>query len=532
MDRIASRSIQTDVLIIGGGIAGVFAAINARKEGVDVALVDKGTVGKSGKSPFFYGYTVFENSSDAEKQAIKEQWAKDAEYLIDQPYMDNLIDESSARRDDLLSWGLGGRPKKEFGPRFRKKVVESGVQLIERTMVTDLMVQDGHAIGAVGFSLDRDEMVIVHAKAVVMCAGSGAFKSPGYAICSLTHDGDAMAYRAGGEISGKEFVDFHTTGSKNPADLLSGWFDVSEAIILPLPGSDAARGAKPITPFLVDLCYPAHTGDINADSTGSDDRPGPGGPSRPGASGPKVWGATAGMAPHHSEGLFPRGSLCETAIPGLFGAGDALCTGGAHYALLGYGASGSATQGARAGTAAARFGQKTSRKTIGESRLQKIKAELFAPVLRDKGYSPAWVTQLLQNAMTPYYVLGIKSKERLEVALTTVTFLQKQFASSLKAKDLHELRLVHETKNMLLNAEMKLKASLFRTESRGSHYIEDYPARDDENWLAWVVIKQVNDEMVLFKEPIPEDWKPDPSIPYEERYPKRFPNEMEYLAKG
>ena len=133
--------------------------------------------------------------------------------------------------------------------------------------------------------------------------------------------------------------------------------------------------------------------------------------------------------------------------------------------------------------------------------------------------------------MTPYYVLGIKKKERLEAALTTVTFLQKHFAPSLKANDLHELRLVHETRNMLLNAEMKLKASLFRTESRGSHYIEDYPARDDENWLAWVVIKQVAGKMVLFKEPIPEEWKPDPSIPYEERYPKRFPGEMAYLGK-
>lgn len=172
----------------------VCAAINVRKEDVDVALGDKGTVGKSGKSPFFYGYTGFENISDAEKHAIKEKWSKDAEYLIDKPYMDNLIDESSARRDDLLSWGLGGKPKKE-----------SSVQVIERTMVTDLMVQGGHAIGAIGFSMDRDEVVIIHANAVVMCSGSGAFKSPGYACCSLTHDGDAMAYRAGGKISGKEF---------------------------------------------------------------------------------------------------------------------------------------------------------------------------------------------------------------------------------------------------------------------------------------------------------------------------------------
>ncbi|MFA6708784.1 MAG: FAD-binding protein [Fusobacterium sp.] len=52
------------------------------------------------------------------------------------------------------------------------------------------------------------------------------------------------------------------------------------------------------------------------------------------------------------------------------------------------------------------------------------------------------------------------------------------------------MRLVHETRNMLLNAEMKLKASLFRTESRGNHYREDYPNTDDKNWLAWVVIEK------------------------------------------
>ena len=510
------KEFRTDVLVIGGGIAGVFAAINAKKEGVDVTVVDKGTIGKSGKSPFFYGYDFYENITEAEKQAIKEKWFKDSEYLVQKPYMDNLIDDSGARRDDLVSWGLAGKPKKEFGLRFREKVIENGVQVIERTMVTDLMVQKGHAAGAMGFSLDRGEMVVIHAKAVLMCSGSGAFKSPGYAINSLTHDGDAMAYRAGAEISGKEFVDFHTTGIENPADISSGWFDVSEAIILTPDGGKAA--GRPQTPWVVDIVHAAHIGNINTKSTGTGDtrggggqRPGAPSKSRPGSARPgspgkiPVWGATAGMSPHKAEGLFPRGNLCETALPGLFAAGDALCTGGARYALLGYGAAGSSTQGARAGIAAARFAKKTTQKTISDSQLEKAKTQIFTPMLRDKGYSPAWVTQVLQYAMTPYYVLGIKKKERLEAALTTVTFFQKHFAPSLKANDLHELRLVHETENMLLNAEMKLKASLFRTESRGSHYIEDYPARDDENWLAWVIIKQMGGRMVLLKEPIPEE---------------------------
>ena len=50
--------------------------------------------------------------------------------------------------------------------------------------------------------------------------------------------------------------------------------------------------------------------------------------------------------------------------------------------------------------------------------------------------------------------------------------------------------LAHETANMVLNAEMKLRASLLRTESRGSHYREDFPDRDDELWRAWIVIRR------------------------------------------
>ena len=74
----------------------------------------------------------------------------------------------------------------------------------------------------------------------------------------------------------------------------------------------------------------------------------------------------------------------------------------------------------------------------------------------------------------------------------------------LRAANLHELRLAHETANMILNAEMKLRASLLRTETRGSHYREDYPERDDEDWLAWIKISRGDDGgMRLAKHPVP-----------------------------
>jgi len=76
---------------------------------------------------------------------------------------------------------------------------------------------------------------------------------------------------------------------------------------------------------------------------------------------------------------------------------------------------------------------------------------------------------------------------------------------------------------MLCNAEMLLRASLYRDESRGSHYREDFPWREDPKWLAWTVLKQVDGHMELSAVPLPEEWWPDLSLPYEQRYDWRFP---------
>ena len=55
----AENIIETDILVIGGGMAGCFAAIKAKEQGADVTLVDKGYVSRSGSSPFARGLMVF-----------------------------------------------------------------------------------------------------------------------------------------------------------------------------------------------------------------------------------------------------------------------------------------------------------------------------------------------------------------------------------------------------------------------------------------------------------------------------------------
>ena len=127
--------------------------------------------------------------------------------------------------------------------------------------------------------------------------------------------------------------------------------------------------------------------------------------------------------------------------------------------------------------------------------------------------------------MMPYFITYIKKEDRLQAALTIVTFIKEHLVPALYAKDSHELRLAHETRNMVLSAEMRLRSAIFRTESRGNHYREDYPHRDDPNWLAWTKIKDEQGGMTLEKVPIPDEWRPDLSEAYSERYPNKYPGE-------
>lgn len=250
---------------------------------------------------------------------------------------------------------------------------------------------------------------------------------------------------------------------------------------------------------------------------------------KPGAKIQLSGGAGSGSSESMTGGIWPVDTSCVTRVPGLYAAGECCATRyvGSVHTGRGFGLTASAVTGTRAGRAAAEHVLSVKELTIDEEDLQRLKKTVYAPIERKGGFSPGWVTQLLQNAMVPYFILHIKHEKRLQAALTTVEFLRDHLVPKLTAKDSHELRLAHETRNMVLNAEMILRASLFRTESRGQHYREDYPRRDDPAWLVWVKLKEEQGEMKASKVPIPEKWWPNFEETYEERYPQRFLNELD-----
>ena len=527
---LSNEQIDTDILVVGGGIAATFAALKARESGLDVTMADKGRVGKSGLSPYWSGITVFDAERGDSKEEIMEGVAQTEEYLGNRTYTDLWIKHSKKCHEEMVSFGMFGPVGKNRGPARRKELENKGVRLIERTMITSLLTKDGRVVGAMGFPMEEEEKaIVINAKAVIMAAGSGTFKTPGWPGHSLTHDGDAMAYRVGAEITGKEFVDYHVTNAGDP-----GGFGVTQGGGLRVGNLSDRVGINNTRPQLSsDMA--AHAGNYPAMRSGSDEEGR--GSSESTEARPRmvaVGGSAAGMSPHDCEGVVPQNDRCESSVPGLYAAGDGLCTSGACYGIGGGSSSMSAVQGAVAGVSAAEYAKGVKKAVASSSDIDKAKMEMFGPRQRKQGFSPRWVTQVLQGIMVPYYVLSVKHEQRLKAALSTIEFLRDQFGDNLLANDIHELRLAHETENMLLNAEMRLKAGLFRTESRSSHFREDYPARDDDSWLAWVIIKADGSEMKLTKRPIPDEWKPSAKLSYKERYPvTRFLGEEEYLkGKG
>jgi succinate dehydrogenase/fumarate reductase flavoprotein subunit len=557
--------IETDVLVIGGGIAGCFAAIKAKGQGLDIILVDKAYAGKSGASfASGTGYMVFNPEWGLELDACINAINSKGEYLNNREWTEIVFRDSWATFQDLVSWGVEfpveeDAPflkdflpfgivrikRRETTPPLRRQAVMRGVKIMDRIMVTDLLKQDGKVVGAIGFPMESSDLYIFKAKATVLSTGYNSFKPAGAEISCLTGDGEAMAYRAGAEITCKEFLDSGNYG------------------MMPYPAWRGGRGSRACFRYYTDgegervktdrqnesdltLDFAVHAGrgpifwDLDAATPEDIERmrkrqqnsdaleserigfdPGHGGKFA------QAGGGAAGAPNAQTGGVWPINTKCATRIPGLYVAGE--CCGtrylGAYHPAPGFGLTGSAVTGSRAGLGAAEYALQTEKPIVPGEELSKVREIMYAPMERKAGFGPRWVTQILQNTMIPYFILFVKHEKRLQAALTIVEFLRDHLVPKLVAKDSHELRLAHETKNMVLNAEMILRNSLFRTESRGQHYREDYPRRDDPDWLVWVKLQEEQGRMKLSKEPIPKEWWPDFSKPYRERYPKRFPGE-------
>lgn len=242
-------NITTDILIVGGSLAGMAAAITAKESNpeLDVLVVEKYTAGYAGKANRGAGIMVMIGESDPEDY-VKYHTHYIGEYLNDQDALRqyaNKLDDGVALLDKWSGGKINKNPDGSFktlkwlaqitgedenGKRtfdepdhfpwtlvcveldymvpVRRYAQKAGVKFVDRTGIVDLL-KDGERIsGAVGYNIDTEEQVVFNCKSLVLCTGSQNYRvmpmwSPGRG------EGLAAAYRAGAQFRNCEFGSFY-----------------------------------------------------------------------------------------------------------------------------------------------------------------------------------------------------------------------------------------------------------------------------------------------------------------------------------
>lgn len=247
----SDEHISADVLVLGGGLAGCFAAIKAAEEGVKVALFEKADIRRSGNGatglhriPLIHpdynlSYEEFarlnvEGAAGICDEDISHEFAKDT--------LDRVLDLESygvkLRKDDgsfifkpaadiapgnVVIWPPGPSLWHDVKPKLAQKVQSfPNVTVLNRTTAIGLLTRDdavgSEIVGAVGLGTRSGKFVICKAKAVVLTSGGsyrlGRHKNSMYAPTRFIEcgcptccgDGQAMAYRAGADLVNMEFA--------------------------------------------------------------------------------------------------------------------------------------------------------------------------------------------------------------------------------------------------------------------------------------------------------------------------------------
>lgn len=213
--------LTADVLVVGGGPAGIWAALAASDAGASVAIVEKGYVGTTG--PFGVGantgiYYIMPDDPE-QRDTIVEARQPIAYGLADPAWGYRVFDQSYANLDAMARWGYewprtpdGTRESRSHlrGPTImaflRSIAVEHGVTILDHSPALELLTSDGLAAGARGVNKQRGTTWQVGAGAVVLATGGTTFLSGVLGDKTHTGDGYLLAAEAGAEFSGMEFT--------------------------------------------------------------------------------------------------------------------------------------------------------------------------------------------------------------------------------------------------------------------------------------------------------------------------------------
>jgi succinate dehydrogenase / fumarate reductase flavoprotein subunit len=526
---------EHDLLIIGAGLAGLRAAVEGTRNGLDTAVITKVHPVRSHSNAAQGGINAPLTDRGDEWEGHALDTIKGSDYLADQDAVEIMSSEAGEavleleRMGVIFSRGDDGRlGTRRFGGQkvartffvgaitgsamlhvLYEQAVKHNLNVYEEWFVTSLIKEEGAVRGVIALDLKTGELHAIKAKAVVMASGgAGRVFEPSTNALICTGDGLSLAWRAGAPLMDMEMIQYHPTTLARTGILLSEAARGEGAYLLNKDGErfmqktapdymelasrDVVSRAEQIEinegrgvdgNVLLDL---RHLGrqfiedrlgylqEVAVEFLGIDLAEQPV-PVRPGM--------------HYIMGGIKTNADGETIVPGLFAAGE--CANVSVH--------GANRLGANSLLDTIVFGRRSAVKvveyikTMGESG-SNAEAHLKAEKERIQALldRPAKVrTATIRNDMAENMVKGIgvfRDQDSMEGAMARVQELREKYDDGIyvenKGKVFNtDLMFALELDFMLDCAEAVCTGALMRKESRGAHFRTDMPERDDENWL-------------------------------------------------
>lgn len=511
--------LNTHILVVGGGLAGLSAAIETRRAGREVLLVCKSLAGRSGNTIMAAGnISAMINPHNDSIQAFSEDILRGGRGLGEAALARRLARESAQAIEFLRQCGVafierageiliqsnpghsrprtvtaqsGDFPVQTSGLALslplRQTAVAEGVTLLEHGTVFDLCMDQGRICGAM--AMVGGDVVRIHAEAVVLASGGGGkLFARTNNTRDITADGLALAYRAGAELRDLEFVQFHPVMGIAPLRIIFPTTLFSDGGVL-----RNRFGER----FILDVCpqgEAAATRDTMSRAIDTEIREGRGSqggifldlsavPADTARSrygnlwqlfARRGWDLTSrpvivGNSVHFFMGGVTINEDAQTSISGLFAAGEV--SGGLHGAnrLGGNALMEAAVFGRIAGCNAAAVTQSGRRYLPSPCPLPRF----------GQGRDLRDLKQNLANLLSAHAGV-VRSQTLLDSGLDALRILELDFSSIDQAMSAGDWLAV---RNMLTVARPLLLSALERRESRGAHFRSDYPEQNDLHWL-------------------------------------------------
>jgi fumarate reductase flavoprotein subunit len=554
------KTLETDILILGSGGAGLFAALHAHQTNpnLHITIAVKGLLGKCGCTRMVQGgYNVALAEGDSVERHFMDT-IEGGKWLCDQDLAWTLASISVERIRELeneLGCFFDRNPdgtihQKAFAGqtfdrtvhkgdltgieiinRLAEQVWARGIHRLEEFRAVELIrSEDGKSLaGVLMLDMQTGQFALVRAKAVLLATGGGPtmykYHTPsGDKSC----DGLAMALRAGLVLRDMEMVQFHPTGLLAGPDTRMTGTVLEEG--LRGAGGYLLNGNKERFMGNYDSRNERATRDIVSRSINSEIRAGRATPNggvyiqmshlgpdavrklfkgmveRCADSGFNLAEELVEVVPtaHYMMGGLVFKPDCSTDLPGLFAAGED--TGGVHGAnrLGGNGVANSTVFGGIAGDVMAKW---VVNQPLAECNMAEVAASIKAheaPLER----APGDIEQIRDAlAEVMWNDVGIsRSKESLDRARTKLDELDRslnqmgvgdlQRAYNLTWQDWMNLR------NLILVSKSVTEAAIARENSRGAHYREDYPEPGDLDTSYFTAVKLLNEQLMIENRPV------------------------------